>query len=77
MVEGVARGAWLGLLSVAAVFGALVLTVSLAPVDSTAANKDFGQRQDDHRGERQSGNSVLDRREEPDHFCVPARCCLR
>jgi hypothetical protein len=42
-----------------------------------ATNQDFEQRQHDHRGERQSGDSVLDRREKPVHFCVPAGCCLR
>ncbi len=42
-----------------------------------AAHDDFEQRQRDHRGERQGGDPVLDRREQPDHFAVPVRCCLR
>ena len=41
------------------------------------AHDDFEQRQRDHRGERQGGDPVLDRREQPDHFAVPVRCCLR
>ena len=42
-----------------------------------AAHDDFEQRQRDHRGERQGGDPVLDRREHADHFAVPVRCCLR
>jgi len=41
------------------------------------AHDDFEQRQRDHRGERQGGDPVLDRREQPDHFAVPVRCCVR
>ena len=41
------------------------------------AHGDFEQRQRDHRGERQGGDPVLDRREQPDHFAGPVRCCLR
>jgi alpha-1,2-mannosyltransferase len=39
----VARVMWLAGLSLAALFGALVLSLSLVPSDSTVADKDFGQ----------------------------------